>query len=73
MHLSVYTIIHNYTYLLLLINSKVHSHSVDPRKLCGVSIAIKYTPLSMAYYAYELTLSFGLTTIIIMYIKRMAL
>ena len=39
-------------------NLKVHSRSVDPRKLCGVRVAINYTPLSMAYYTYESTANF---------------
>ena len=34
-------------------HTKVHSRSVDPWKLCGVRIAINYTPLSMAYYTYD--------------------
>ena len=32
---------------------KVYSRSPEPRKLCGVRVAINYTPLSMAYYAHE--------------------
>ena len=31
----------------------VYSRSPESWKLCGVRIAINYTPLSMAYYAYE--------------------
>ena len=34
--------------------TKVYSHSPEPWKLCGVCIAINYTPHSMAYYAYEM-------------------
>ena len=33
--------------------SKVHLCSVDPQKLCGVHVAINYTPFSMAYYTYD--------------------
>ena len=29
-----------------------------PRKLCGVRVAINYTPLSMAYHAYDSTANF---------------
>ena len=44
----------------VLHHSQVHSHSVDPRKLCGVCVAINYTPLSMAYmyYTYDSTANF---------------
>ena len=31
----------------------VYSCSPEPRKLCSVCVAINYTSLSMAYYAYE--------------------
>ena len=35
-----------------------HLSSVDSWKLCGVCVAINYTPLSMAYYAYDNTINF---------------
>ena len=38
--------------------TKVHSRSIDRRKLFGARIAINYTPLSMAYYAYDSTANF---------------
>ena len=40
------------------VGSKVHSRSGDPWKLCGVCVAINYTPLSMTYYAYDSTADF---------------
>ena len=38
--------------------TKVYSCSVDPQKLYGVHVAINYTPLSIAYYAYDSTAKF---------------
>ena len=32
--------------------TRVRSRSPEPQKLCGVCVAINYTSLSMAYYAY---------------------
>ena len=56
-------------------NTKVHSHSVNPRKLCDVHIAINHTPLSMAYYTYDhdySQLTLGPTTLLYVYQKNSA-
>ena len=34
-------------------SSIVYFRLPEPQKLCGMLVAINYTPLSMAYYAYE--------------------
>ena len=50
---------------------KVHSRSVDPWKLCSMRVAISYTPLSMAYYAYDSTAnSFSLGSTVLMCISK---
>ena len=48
----------------MMTSTKVYSYSPEPRKLCGMRIAINYTPLSMAYDSTANFLSLGPTVFI---------